>query len=228
MFLEPEKSLNLFSSKGRLTQCDNALKAALKSSLCLGCASPDGVVLMATKSLSPLVDKQNYHKVFHVCPTIGVTYAGLQPDFRAQLGVAQRVCQDYYDVYGRYPSLDVFVNEFCLSVQQYSQNGRLRPFGTFLIFGGEKQDGPCLYQMDPSGSFQLVEIASAGRGYEDTKKFLERRKEGLDDNIVNGVHALKEFGGEVEWEDVSIGVFGRNGFRVYNSEEVKEVFDSIK
>lgn len=230
MFLDPEKSLNLFSSKGKLTQCDNALKAALNSALSLGCSSGDGAVVMSFKSLSPLVDKKNYHKVFQVCPSIGVTYSGLQPDFRAQLAIAQRVCQDYFDVYEKFPYLDVFINEFCLSVQEFSQKGGLRPFGTFLIFCGETRDGPCCYQMDPSGSFKQVEIVTAGKNYEEAKKFLERRKEELDDNIVSGVNALREFGGEVSYLDVSIGVFDTKAkmFKVYNSEEVKEVFDSLK
>lgn len=228
MFLEPEKSLNLFSSKGKLTQCDNALKAAMNGALSLGCAASDGAVIMACKNLGPLVDKKNYHKVFKVCPSIGVTYSGLQPDFRAQLTLAQRICQDYFDIYNRFPGLDVFVNEFCLRVQEYSQNAGLRPFGTFLIFCGATREGPCCYQMDPSGSFRKVDISTAGRGYEDARKVLERRKEGLDDNIVNGVHALKEFGGEVGHLDVSIGVFKDGDFKVYDSEDVKEVFDSIK
>lgn len=230
MFLDPEKALNLFSSKGRLTQCDNALKAALNSSLSLGCSSNDGAVIMSSKSLSSLIDKRNYHKVFNVCPSIGVTYSGLQPDFRAQLAVAQKICQDYFDVYEHFPFLDVFINEFSLKVQEFSQKGGLRPFGTLLIFCGETKDGTCCYQMDPSGSFNKVDISTAGKDFEEAKKFLERRKEELDDNIVNGVHALKEFGNELGFLDVSIGVFNSktHKFKVYNSEEVKEVFDSIK
>lgn len=229
MFLDPEKSLNLFSSKGKLTQCDNALKAALNGVLALGCSAKDGAVLMACKGLPLLADKARFHKVFQVCPGIGVTYAGLQPDFRAQLGVAQRICQDYFDVYERFPTLDVFINEFCLSVQEYSQKGGLRPFGTFLVFAGEAREGPCCYQMDPSGSFSRVEVATAGKGFEEARKFLEKRLEGVDDNIINGVTALREHGkAEIQAEDVSIGVFRDGEFRVYDYEEVKEVFDSIK
>lgn len=231
MFLDPEKSLNLFSSKGKLTQCDNALKAALNSALCLGCAAPDGAVLISCKNLGPLVDKANYHKVFQVCPSIGVTYSGLQPDFRAQLSVAQRICQDYYDVYEKFPYLDVFINEFCLNVQEYSQKGGFRPFGTFLIFTGQTKDGPTCYQMDPSGSFKKVDVVAAGKEYEDARKFVERRREGLDDNIVNGVVALRDFSrADVTPLDISIGVFSKKTglFKVYNVEDVKEVFDSLK
>lgn len=229
MFLQPDKSLNLFSSKGKLTQCDNALKAALNSALSLGCSSSEGCVIVSSKNLSTLVDKKHYHKVFTVCPSMGVTYSGLQPDFRVQLGIAQRICQDYYDVYGRFPFLDVFMNEFSLSVQEFSQKGGLRPFGTFLIFCGNTRTGPCCYQMDPSGSFRKVEAVASGKEYEDARKFIERRREGLDDNIVNSLLALKEFSGrELEPSDVSIGVLRSSKFQVYDEEGVREVFDSIR
>lgn len=229
MFLHPDKSLNLFSSKGELTQCNNALKAALTSALSLGCSSPDGCVLVSSKNLSVLVDKGHYHKVFTVCPSIGVTYSGLQPDLRVQLGIAQRICQDYYDVYGRFPLLDVFMNEFSLSVQESTQRGGVRPFGTFLIFCGDTRAGPCCYQMDPSGSFRRVEVVGSGKNYEEARKFMERRRESLDDNIVNSLLALKEFSGkDLEPSDVSIGVFRSGTFKVYDEESVREVFDSIK
>lgn len=231
MFLDPEKSLNLFSSKGKLTQCDNALKASMNSALGLACASDDGVVLMSGKNLSPLIVKSKFHKVFSVCPTIGVTYSGLQPDFRAQLGVAQRICQDYFDIYEKFPYIDVFINEFCLSVQEFSQKGGLRPFGTFLIFCGETKKGPCCYQMDCSGSFKRIDVVATGKDFEEARKFMERRKEMLDDNIANSLLALKEFSGrEIQPNDVSIGVFRRDTheFVVYNEEQVKEIFDSIK
>lgn len=231
MFLDPERTLNLFSSKGKLTQCDNALTASMNSALSIGCASEDGAVIVSVKHLGPLIVKSQYHKVFSVCPTIGVTYSGLQPDFRAQLDVAQKICQDYYDIYERFPSLDVFINEFCLSVQEYSQKGGFRPFGTFLIFCGMTKDGPSCYQMDCSGSFKQVTVVSSGKGYEDAKRFLERRREKVDDNIVNSLLALRDFNGrEMTPSDVSIGVYrlSTHSFTVYNEEQIQEVFDSIK
>lgn len=203
----------------------------MNSALCLGCASKDGVVLMSGKNLSSLVDKQRYHKVFFVCPSIGVTYSGLQPDFRAQLEVAQRICQDYFDIYERFPYIDVFINEFCLSVQEFSQKGGLRPFGTFLIFCGETKDGPCCYQMDCSGSFKRIDTVASGTDFEEARKFMERRKEMLDDNIANSLLALREFSGrELAPCDVSVGVFRAktHSFVVYNEEQVREIFDSIK
>lgn len=231
MFLNPEKSLTTFSSKGKLDQCDNALKAALNSSLTIGCAADDGCVLVAFKNISHLFVKSSYHKVFRVCPTIGVTYSGLQPDFRLQLALAQRICQDYYDVYERFPSLEVLVAEFSLEVQSLTQSSGFRPFGTFLIFAGPTKAGPQCYQIDPSGSFRPANIAASGVGYDEAYKFIERRRESLDDNIVNCLAALREFSGkDIGPQDVSIGTFevSKGAFRVYSQDEIDEVFDAAR
>lgn len=148
-------------------------------------------------------------------------------------------------------------------MQEYTQKGGFRPFGTFLMFVGSttrkgddqhleksanKKNGedekdanssrsivdrlrgtPACFQVDPSGSFREVSVAAAGIGHEEAKKFMERRLELLDDNIVNALLCLKEYSGkEVHPEDVSMGVFRNNCFKVYSEEDVSEVFDSIK
>lgn len=231
MFLNPDKSLTVFSSKGKLEQCDNALRAALNGALAVGCAAPNGCVLVAFKNVSRLLVKERYHKVFRICPSIGVTYAGLQPDFRAQLAIAQRICQEYYDVYERFPYLDVFIAEFSLAVQEHTQRGGFRPFGSFLVFAGTTRDGPCIYQIDPSGSFRSVPAVAAGVGYDSALRFIENRLGSLDDNIVNGLAAIREFSGrDVMPCDVSIGVFDSSTglFKAFDEEAIQEVFDSIK
>lgn len=231
MFLNPDKSLNLFSSKGELVQCDNALKAASNSALSIGCSAQDGCVLISYKSLSPLADRSRFHKVFPVCPTIGVTYSGLQPDFRAQLDIAQRICQDYFDVYDRFPNLDVFMDEFSLSVQEFAQKGGLRPFGTLLIFCGyvHSLPQPVIYQMDPSGSFKMVDISASGKESESAKSFLDKRTGSTDDNIVNSLIAIREnVGKEITNLDVSVGVLKDGKFKVYGLDDINEIFDSMR
>lgn len=231
MFLDPDKSFTVFSSRGKLVQCDNALTAALNSALSIGCSAEDGTVIVSFKNISPLLVKKKYHKVVPVCPSIGVTYSGLQPDFRVQLALAQRIAQDYFDVYSRFPSIDVFIAEFSLSIQEYTQRSALRPFGTFLIFAGASKSGPCCYQMDPSGSFQMVRTTAGGAGYDEANKFMQRRRELVDDNIVNALTALREYTGkELGPEDVSIGVFraGTGLFTVYDEGAIQEVFDSLR
>ncbi|KAI4292126.1 20S proteasome subunit alpha 2 [Pancytospora philotis] len=229
MFLNPDKSLTVFSSKGKLDQCDNALRAAMNSSLAIGCAGEDGCVLVSFKNVSSLIVKEQYYKVFSVCPTIGVSFSGLQPDFHAQLALAQEVCQDYFDVYERFPTLDVFIAEFSIEVQNLTQRKGYRPFGTFLIFVGSTREGPCCMQIDPSGSYRSIMVSASGVGYADACKFVERRRGLLDDNIVNSLGALRDYAGkEFGPKDVSIGVYesSKGRFRVFTQEQIDEVFDA--
>jgi len=231
MFLNSDKPFSVFSNKGKLQQCDNALKAALSSSVCIGASSKDGCVLMSYKNLGKLFVKEKYHKIFYVCPSIGLTYSGLQPDFRVQLSIAQKICQEYFDVFERFPYLDTFINEFSLATQEFTQKSRFRPFGTFLIFAGTTVNGPCLYQVDPSGSFKTVEVIAGGVEYDKARKFVERRLSGLDDNIATCFHALREYSGAtINPKDISVGVFlSKTGeFKVYDIEDIREIFESIE
>ncbi|CAG2101131.1 unnamed protein product [Medioppia subpectinata] len=142
-----DKPFSVFSNKGKLQQCDNALRAALSSSICIGASSKDGCVLMSYKNLGTTVN------------------------------------------------------------------------------------GPCLYQVDPSGSFKTVEVIAGGVEYDKARKFVERRLSGLDDNIATCFHALREYSGAtINPEDISVGVFlSKTGeFKVYDMEGIKEIFESIE
>lgn len=225
-----EKPVTLFSSEGKLGQCDNALRAAINGSLSIGASAGDGAVLMSFRDVPALAIKTEVRKVFKICDTIGCTYSGLQPDCRIQVGIGCRIAEEYFDVYGRYPDVDVFVAHFSSVVQEYTQKGGYRPFGTLMIFAGPVKGVPRLYQVDPSGSYQTAEVCSSGTGYSEAKKFVTRRLEGLDDNMVNCVSSIREFAGkEVGVEDVDIGAYYKasNVFKVFTPSEVKEVFDSL-
>lgn len=225
MFLDPNKPFVLFSNKGNLSQCDNALTAALNGSLCLGLSSSDGAVLISLKSLPSLADLSHHHKVFNVCPTIGMTYSGLQPDFRVQLSLAQRIALDYFEVYGVYPCINTFINEYSLAMNEMCSRG-MRPFGTYLLFTGVSNTGtPTIFKLDPSGSFNSSNFAASGDNYENAISFLQKRHGSLDDNISTCLSALKEHSGrEIHAEDISVGVYKNGKFRVMNEEEKDELF----
>lgn len=230
MNFDREKPMTIFSSEGKLGQCDNALQAAINGSLSIGASGTSGVVLVSFKDVPALAVRGEARKVFRICDTIGCTYSGLQPDCRIQVNMACRIAEEYYDVYGRYPDVDVFAAHFSSIVQEYTQKGGYRPFGTLMIFAGSVKGQPVLYQVDPSGSYQTADVCSSGREYAEAKKFVKRRLEDLDDNIVNCICSLREFAGkELVAEDVDIGVYyrDRNVFKTFAQDEVREVFDSL-
>ncbi|TBU00268.1 subunit of proteasome [Hamiltosporidium magnivora] len=231
---ELDHSFTVFSSEGKLKQCDHALQAALNGSLSAGASAFNGCVLSSLKNLPLLVRSELIWKVNSICPTIGMTYAGLQPDYRILYDKAVRMVEVYKDAYGRYPYLDVFVHNFCLKIQEYTQKGGLRPFGVMILICGPILQNdtikPALYQIDTSGSFQMLKVGSVGKDSDNARKFVERRLESVDDNIFNCVGAIREFAGfSIGPTNVDIGVYfsDKNVFKVYSREEVNEVFDSI-
>ena len=81
--MSSDLSLTTFNKQGRLLQIEYALTAVGKGETALGIKAKDGVVIAVEKKLSSiLIDEESYHKVQNISKHIGVTYAGLGPDFR--------------------------------------------------------------------------------------------------------------------------------------------------
>lgn len=234
MNFQRDQSLSTFSSEGKLKQCDYALQAALNGTLSVGACSKDGVVIGSLKQFSSLIDKENVFKVTQIADTIGMTYSGLQSDYRIMSEKACRIGEEYKDVYGRYPFVDVFVAHFSQVIQEYTQKGGLRPFGCMIFIAGPRyhKDGivAALYQIDPSGSFISIDCGAIGIGYDNSAKFIESRMELLDDNLITCLSAMKNNAGyEVKFDGVDLGVYEikKNKFSVLSREAVKELFDAI-
>lgn len=57
---------------------------------------------------------------------------------------------------------------------QLNQSGGVRPFGVSILFAGYDDDGPQLYQIDPSGSYFGWKATAIGKGAVSAKTFLEK------------------------------------------------------
>ncbi|KAM0687560.1 hypothetical protein COBT_001197 [Conglomerata obtusa] len=230
MNFEIDHSLTTFTSEGKLNQCEDALKAAQNGTLSMAIASPDGIVIGSLKLFPKLVIKEKLLKVCQVCPTIGITYAGLNPDFRIIYEKACILAEGYKDVYGRYPYIDIFVNNLSRVLQEYTQKGGLRPFGVALLLAGYVMEGslvPVLYSMEPSGGFKKCQVCAVGKESEQAIRYAESKRGMCDDNIVYCISGLREFAGSsIGFDDVDVGVLKDGEFRVYARNEVKEIFDS--
>lgn len=221
-------NLTTFTSEGKLAQCDNACAAADRGMLSLGCTSTDGVVLASLKLFSKLVNISKIYKVTKICDTIGITYSGLSPDFRVLYDKACALAESYLEIYGRYPYVDIFVNNLSRSIQEYTMKGGRRPYGIMLLIAGYKKDVACLYRMEPTGSFEQVQLAAIGKESENARKFLKSRREMLDDNIVTVVKAAQEFSDvTIGFQEVDIGVLRNGKFEVMKSGGVKEIFELL-
>jgi len=71
----------------------------------------------------------------------------------------------------------------------------VRPFGVSLMMAGYDENGPQLYQVDPSGSYFAWKASAIGKNMVNAKAFLEKRYSEdmeLEDAIHTALLTLKE------------------------------------
>jgi len=110
----------------------------------------------------------------------------------------------------------------------------VRPFGVSLLIAGYDEDGPALYQVDPSGSYFAWKATAIGKNMVNGKTFLEKRYNSemeLDDAIHTAILTLKEgFEGQMTENNIEIGIIGgaeKATFRKLTAAEVKDYLANI-
>ncbi|KAI9001135.1 20S proteasome subunit [Trametes punicea] len=174
-------SLTVFSPSGKLVQIEHALAAVSSGTTSLGIkvlrqASNGIVIATEKKSSSILIDDSMIDKVSVICPNIGIVYSGMGPDFRVLVAKARKSAQAYWKVYGEYPPTKVLTQEIANLMQQATHSGGVRPYGvSLLVAGWDINQGPSLYQVDPSGSYWAWKASAIGKNMVNAKTFLEKR-----------------------------------------------------
>ena len=105
----------------------------------------------------------------------GFVYAGMGPDFRVLVSSARKNAQKYYLTYREIQPVSQVVKESALLMQEYTQSGGVRPFGASLLVAGYDDEGPQLFQVDPSGAAFGWKATAIGKNYVNANNFLERR-----------------------------------------------------
>lgn len=222
-----EFSLTTFSPSGKLVQIEYALNAVAKGKMSLGIKCKNGVVIASEKKIpSPLVDEETVEKIKLLSSNIGTAYSGMGPDFRVLTRRGQKEGQKYYLQYKDVIPVSQLVREVASVMQEFTQSGGVRPFGVSLLIAGYDDDGPQLYQVDPSGSYWAWKASAIGKNATNAKTFLEKRYDPemeLEDAIHTAILTLKEgFEGSVDEKNIEIGIIGEDRkFRVLTSEEVE-------
>ncbi|ESX00130.1 Proteasome subunit alpha type-2 [Ogataea parapolymorpha DL-1] len=208
-------SLTTFSPSGKLKQIEHALAAVKQGVTSLGIKATNGIVLATErKSTSVLVQADFVDKIVHVTPDIGMTYAGMGPDFRVLTDKSRKVSHtNYKRIYNEYPPTKILVSEVAKVMQDATQSAGVRPYGVSLLLGGyDENSGFMLYQVDPSGSYFPWKATAIGKGSNAAKTFLEKRwneELELEDAIHIALLTLKEsIEGEMNGDTVEIAVIG--------------------
>ena len=137
-------SLTTFGESGELTQVRHALTAVGNGETVIGIRAKNGIVIAAEKKLaSPLIDESSIHKIDKLCDYMGVSYAGIGPDFNAVVMKARKDVAKYHATYQDKITPFVLCKQIATLFQEYTQSGGVRPFGIGMIVGGYDEDqGP--------------------------------------------------------------------------------------
>jgi len=220
-------SLTTFSPSGKLVQIEYALHAVAAGKSSLGIKASNGVVIITEKKMpSVLVDEKSVEKIALLSSNIGVTYAGMGPDFRVLVRKGRKSAQQYKRQYQEDIPVSQLVREMASVMQEFTQSGGVRPFGVSLLLAGYDDDGPQLYQVDPSGSYWAWKASAIGKQATNAKTFLEKRynpEMELEDAIHTAILTLKEgFEGSMTEHNIEIGIVDeKRKYRVLTPEEVK-------
>jgi len=192
-----------------------------------------GEKVVNEKKLPPLSDISSIEKIVKITEHIGVTYAGMGPDFRVLVRKGRKKAQEYFRFFNEQIPVSIMVRELANIMQEYTQSGGVRPFGVSLLVAGIDDDkGPQLYQVDPSGSFFAWKAAAVGSGMLAAEDFLKKRYTEdipLDDAIHRAIRIIKEsFQGEMTEENIEIGIISPgNRFTVLTPEKIKDYLDEV-
>lgn len=234
-----EFSLTTFSPSGKLTQIEYALNAVGSGKAALGIRATNGVVIATEKKPpSNLVDEYSVKKINVIEENLGMTYAGLAPDARVLVAKARKAAQKYSLQYVEKSPVGMLVREVASIVQEFTQSGGVRPFGVSLLLAGYDDEGPQLYQIDPSGSYWAWKACAIGKNMQNMSTFLEKRYNDemeLQDAIHNAILTLKEgFDGDMTEHSIEIGIVefdkkkGKHCFRVLPPEELRDYLSELQ
>lgn len=224
-------SLTTFNKTGKLMQIEYALARVEQGKMALGIKAKNGVVIATDKKVnSVLVDTEEYQKLQNITPSTGFVYAGLGPDFRVVVRNARKNAQKYYLTYREVQPVSQVVLETAQLMQEYTQSGGVRPFGISCLVAGYDDDGPQLFQVDPSGSSFGWKATAIGKNYVNAKNFLERRYNDdmeLDDAVHIALLTLREsYEGEMTEFNIEVGLIGEDKvFRILTPAEVRDYLD---
>jgi len=221
-----DRASTVFSPDGRLFQVEYAREAVKRGTTAVGLRFKDGVVLIIDKRISSrLVEARSIDKIFKMDEHAGCATSGLVADARVIVDRARLECQMHRMTYNEQISVPDLVKKICDLMQNYTQYGGIRPFGTSLLVAGADGQGTHLFETDPSGALMAYKAASIGAGRNAVMAlFEEKYKEDLtlEGAIALGMEAMtKATEGQIKLETVEIGlVQAGEGFRKLEPEEV--------
>ncbi len=224
-----DRAITVFSPDGRLFQVEYAREAVKRGTTSVGIKASDGVVLLVDKRIaSRLLEPQSTEKIFQIDDHIGAVTSGLVADARALVDRARVDAQVNRVVYNEPIGVEVLAKKICDHKQTFTQYGGVRPYGTALLIGGVDDEGPRLFETDPSGALLMVKATGIGSGRNAVMEVLEEKydeKANIEKAIDLGLEALhKATEGKLTVDTVEIAVVDASDYKFKKIEAEKVAF----
>lgn len=227
-----DRAITMFSPDGRLLQVEYAKKTVRQGSTAIGVVCKDGVILVADKRImDPLIVPEAVEKVWQIDDHIAATAAGIVSDARVLVERAQLKAQQHRVTYDTPIDMISIVKDICDLKQITTQSGGYRPFGVSLIIAGIDEDGPKLFETDPTGIFFQYRATAIGEGETEMEEILHKEyRESLtmDDAFKLCLRALYKFVGDDLNADRIEAVFIATADKKYTKVDRKEIDKTLK
>jgi len=221
-----DRASTIFSPDGRLFQVEYAREAVKRGTTAVGLKYKEGVVLIIDKRISSrLIEAKSIDKIFQIDQHVGCATSGLVADARVLVDRARVEAQIHKITYSEQIPVEALVKKICDFMQNYTQYGGIRPFGTALLVAGVDEQGTHLFETDPSGALMAYKAGSIGAGRNPVKSVFEEKYQdnmSLEAAIALGIEALtKASEGEIKAGTVEIGLIqSGESFRKMEPEDV--------
>ncbi|MBD3350172.1 MAG: archaeal proteasome endopeptidase complex subunit alpha [Candidatus Lokiarchaeota archaeon] len=230
-----DRSLTMFSPEGRLFQVEYALESVKKGTLAIGIKGSSGAILAIHKKLSSkLMDPESIHKIYQVDEHIGCAISGLHADSRILVDYARVQCQVNKLTYNENVRLRTLVRKLADIIQQYTQYGGVRPFGSALMFIAVDADGPQLMTTSPTGRYWNWKAHAIGINENQAKTILKENYDkdaSLDDMKKLALKVLKKTSeDELDPELLQIAYVDAKDkqFIIEKMEDTKALYESLE
>lgn len=171
-----DRAITMFSPDGRLLQVEYAKKTVRQGSTAIGIVCSDGIILIADKRIvDKLVIPDAVEKIFQIDDHIAATASGILSDARVLIERAQLKSQQHRVTYDTPIDTLTVVKDIASLKQMCTQSGGLRPFGVSVIFAGIDNDGPKLYETDPTGIYFRYRATVIGEGEPEIEDILAKQ-----------------------------------------------------
>lgn len=163
---------------------------------------------------------------------VALATSGLVADARVLVDHARVQAQINRVSYDERVEISTLVKRICDYKQTYTQYGGVRPFGTALLVAGMDEDGPHLYETDPSGAFMAYKAGSIGMDREEVQEVFDQEydeslsvEEGIQLSI-KGLDRASEEGLDPKSLDIAMIKKGE-AVRKLKTDEIEEYLEEL-